>query len=295
MRKDDNVTSSNIQWFPGHMAKARREANEKLNLVDIVIELVDARIPESSRNPMIDEIVGQKPRVLVLNKADLSDKRMTQQWIDHYQELGFPAVAIDAQHNVGLKQLMKLCNEIMQPYFEKQKAKGVKPRAIRLMILGIPNVGKSTLINRFVGKNQAITGNKPGVTKAQRWLKMGKDFELLDTPGILWPKFEDPAVGQRLAITGAIKDQLLHMDDIALALIDIIRSRYVDILIEQYKLTEEQVHAETSVNLLLAMTEKMGLKEDYMMAAERFIFDYRQNKLGQLTLDIPYHEVSFDD
>ena len=207
--------SQPIQWFPGHMAKAKREAKEKLNLVDIVIELVDARIPESSRNPLIDEIVGNKPRIMVLNKADLADPAKTQAWINYYQSQGIQALAIDAQHGKGLKQLEKQCQALMSDYFAKQAAKGVKPRAIRLMILGIPNVGKSTLINRFVGKNQAITGNKPGVTKAQRWLKVGRNFELLDTPGILWPKFDDPLVGKKLALTGAIKDQLVHMDDLA--------------------------------------------------------------------------------
>ena len=207
-----------IQWFPGHMAKAKREAKEKLNLVDIVIELVDARIPESSRNPLIDEIVGNKPRIMVLNKADLADPAKTQAWINYYQSQGIHALSIDAQHGKGLKQLEKQCQLLMSDYFAKQAAKGVKPRAIRLMILGIPNVGKSTLINRFVGKNQAITGNKPGVTKAQRWLKVGRNFELLDTPGILWPKFDDPLVGKKLALTGAIKDQLVHMDDLALYL-----------------------------------------------------------------------------
>lgn len=285
---------STIQWFPGHMAKAKREASEKLNLVDIVLELVDARIPESSRNPMIDEIIKQKPRIVVLNKADLADKKMTQRWIDYYEQEGYRAIAIDAQHSVGLKQLEKVCQELMQPYFEKQKAKGIKPRPIRLMILGIPNVGKSTLINRFVGKNQAITGNKPGVTKAQRWLKMGKSFELLDTPGILWPKFEDPSVGKKLALTGAIKDQLLHMDDLALFLIDTLRSHYSTILIEKYQLTQQQVTSETNVQLLMLITKVMGLKEDFETASQRMVQEYRQQKLGNLTLDLPYSVVNDD-
>lgn len=286
------MSSSTIQWFPGHMAKAKREASEKLILVDIVIELVDARIPESSRNPVIDEIVNQKPRIIVLNKADLADKRLTKEWINYYENQGFRAIAIDAQHNIGLKQLEKNCHEIMEPYFEKQRIKGVKPRAIRLMILGIPNVGKSTLINRFVGKNQAITGNKPGVTKAQRWLKMGKEFELLDTPGILWPKFDDPSVGKKLAITGAIKDQLLHMDDLALYFIDILRSRYAWILKEKFNFSETQLLEDTSINLLLAISQKLGLKDDFVAASERIIFDYRQDKFGAMTLDLPYEKVS---
>lgn len=282
---------STIQWFPGHMAKARREASEKLKLVDIVLELVDARIPESSRNPIIDDIVKDKPRIMVLNKADIADRKATQAWINHFEAEGFRAIAIDAQHSIGLKQLEKMCRDLMADYFEKQAAKGVKPRAIRLMILGIPNVGKSTLINRFVGKNQAITGNKPGVTKAQRWLKIGRDFELLDTPGILWPKFEDPKVGQKLALTGAIKDQLLHMDDLALALIGFLRHHNPEKLAQRTKLNLEEMLEKTNVDLLIQLTQVMGLKEDYETASTRLIQEFRQQKWGNLSLDIPYQEA----
>lgn len=287
--------TTTIQWFPGHMAKARREATEKLNLVDIVLELVDARIPESSRNPMIDEIVKHKPRIMVLNKADIADKAMTTQWIRHYENQGFKAIAIDAQHSVGLKQLEKICQDMMADYFDKQKAKGVKPRAIRLMILGIPNVGKSTLINRFVGKNQAITGNKPGVTKAQRWLKIGRNFELLDTPGILWPKFEDPDVGKKLAITGAIKDQLLHMDDLALYLIDCLRQQAPSRLASRSQIPEEDLSHTSNVDLLMTLTQKMGLKEDYETASLRLVNEFRQQKWGNLTLDLPYQGIKEND
>lgn len=282
---------NHIQWFPGHMAKARREATEKLNLVDVVIELVDARIPESSRNPMIQEIIGQKPSIIVLNKADIADNKVTNAWLEFYRSQGLPALAIDAQHQKGLKALEQECKKIMAPYFEKQKAKGVKPRSIRLMILGIPNVGKSTLINRFVGKNQAQTGNKPGVTKAQRWLKMGKKFELLDTPGILWPKFEDPKVGQNLAITGAIKDSLLHMDDLALALIEILLERHPEVLKRNFQLTADQLETLTKVEILLEITKKMGLKDDYAEASQRLIIQYRQNKLGNISLDLPIERL----
>lgn len=276
---------NNIQWFPGHMAKARREATEKLNLVDVVIELVDARIPESSRNPMIQEIIGQKPSIIVLNKADIADPEATKEWIAHYTEQGQIAIAIDAQHAKGLNTLEKACKAIMKPYFEKQKAKGVKPRPIRLMILGIPNVGKSTLINRFVGKNQAITGNKPGVTKAQRWLKVGRDFELLDTPGILWPRFEDQTVGKNLAVTGAIKDTLLHMDDLALYLIEHLVQYYPSALSHRFQLTAAQQESQTPVELLLSITKKMGLRDNYDEASQRLIYEFRQNRLGSLTLE----------
>ncbi len=286
------IAMSQIQWFPGHMAKARREVTEKLQLVDVVIELLDARIPISSQNPMIHDITKDKRKIIVLNKADLADDRITNAWIKKLSTKEIPVIAVDSQHQKGIKQLQQVIHKQMASYHEAQKAKGVKPRATRLMIIGIPNVGKSTLINRFVGKNQTQTGNKPGVTKQQRWLKIGKDFELLDTPGILWPKFEDPDTGKKLAITGAIKDSLLHMDDLALYLIDILREYYPDALMKRYRLTEEQLNEDTSVDILLDMTRKMNLQDNYDEASERFIFDYRQNRLGEITLDRPEEEFA---
>lgn len=277
--------SNQIQWFPGHMAKARREANEKMNLVDVVIELVDARIPESSRNPVITEIINQKPSILVLNKADLADSRITQEWLEYYRQEGRIALAIDAQHSKGLKEINRATKELMADYFERQKQRGVKPRAIRMMILGIPNVGKSTLINRMVGKNRAETGNKPGVTKAQRWLKIGKEFELLDTPGILWPKFEDPAIGQKLAITGAIKDQLVEMQGLALSLIPFLQQFYPGVLENVYKI--DAGSNRSAAEILTDLTTQLNLADDYAQAAERLILDYRQNKFGNLSLDRP--------
>lgn len=281
---------SQIQWFPGHMAKARREVTEKLQLVDVVIELLDARIPISSQNPMIHEITQNKRKIIVLNKADLADNQVTKAWIKELSTDEIPVVAVDSQHQKGIKQLQQTIRQQMIPYHDAQKAKGIKPRATRLMIIGIPNVGKSTLINRFVGKNQTQTGNKPGVTKQQRWLKIGKEFELLDTPGILWPKFEDPDIGKKLAITGAIKDSLLHMDDLALYLIDILRQYYPEALMNRYRISQEQLTEASSVDLLLDMTHKMNLQDNYDEASERFIFDYRQNRLGEISLDRPSEE-----
>ncbi|UUX34426.1 ribosome biogenesis GTPase YlqF [Fundicoccus culcitae] len=281
-----------IQWFPGHMAKARREATEKINLVDIVIELVDARLPESSRNPIINEIIGNKPRIIVLNKMDMADGAITDYWLNYYQSKGIRAMAIDAQHNKGLKQLQTQCREIMQPYFDKKMAQGVKPRAIRLIILGIPNVGKSTLINRFVGKNQAQTGNKPGVTKAQRWLKFEKDFELLDTPGILWPKFEDPQVGLKLAASGAIKDQLLAIDEITLYVLDFMKQYYPQRLLERYQLTASDLDDQSTTDLFIQMTAKFGYQDDYEQMGQRILHDFRQLNLGRVSLDRPNEEAS---
>lgn len=282
-----------IQWFPGHMAKARRQASENIQMVDVVIELVDARIPESSRNPIVQEIIGQKPSVIVLNKMDLANPNQTKRWVQIYQEQGMHAIAIDSQHNKGINALKQLLKEIMVPIHEQQRQKGIKPRDIRLMILGIPNVGKSTLINRFVGKNQAITGNKPGVTKKQRWLKVGQQFSLLDTPGILWPKFEDPDVGKKLAITGAIKDQLLHMDDLALYLLNSLIQTNPEAL-RRYQVTQTDIDTLSTVDLLLLITEKMGLREDYDEASFRLIHDFRNHRLGSLTLDLPYESVSYE-
>lgn len=285
------MSAQTIQWYPGHMAKAKREATEKIKLVDVIIELVDARIPESSRNPVISEIIGQKPTILVLNKADLADSQATQAWLNYYKSQGQRAVAIDAQHNKGIRGLQQEIQDVMQPYFQKQQEKGIKERPIRLMILGIPNSGKSTLINRFVGKNQAQTGNKPGVTKAQRWLKIGKSFELLDTPGILWPKFEDPEVAKKLAVTGAIKDSLLHMDDLALYLLEHLKANEAETLKNRYRLSEADLENLSTVDLLLKITQQMGLRDDYDQASERIIHDFRSHRLGSATLDTPYEAL----
>ena len=279
-----------IQWFPGHMAKARRQVSENLKLIDVVIELIDARIPESSQNPILHELISGKKRVRVLNKADLADKGVTQAWIQFYEKQGIPSLAIDAQHNQGIKQLEKTIKNLMKEDFDKLREKGVKPRPIRLMILGIPNVGKSTLINRFVGKNQAQTGNKPGVTKSQRWLKIGKEFELLDTPGILWPKFEEPEVGLKLAVTGAIKDQLLHMDDLALYLINFLRKNHTQSFYSYSRLDRDDLDTLSDVDFLLALAQRWGMKDDYDAASERLIYDFRKNKICQASLDLPFNQ-----
>lgn len=284
--------SKTIQWYPGHMAKARREAQEKLKLVDIVIELVDARIPISSRNPVIKEIIGHKPSLIVLNKADMAEDYYTQFWLDYFRQENIKAIAIDAQHNKGINQLKSLLKSMMADYFEENLKKGIKERAIRLMVLGIPNVGKSTLINRFVGKNQAITGNKPGVTKKQRWLKIGKDFELLDTPGILWPKFDDQETGLKLGLTGAIKDSLLYPDDLALYLLEILKNNKLDKLVDRYKLDPDKIEDLSLVDLLMEICQFLGLKEDYEQASQRIIQDFRQLKFGPLSLDWSIHEDS---
>ncbi|AEB29758.1 ribosomal biogenesis GTPase [Carnobacterium sp. 17-4] len=274
-----------IQWFPGHMAKARRQVTEKIKLVDIVFELVDARLPLSSRNPILDEIIGEKPRIIILNKSDLADPLETKKWVAYFNDQGIAAVPIVAQEGHGMKQLMAKAKELLQPKFDRRAAKGIKPRAIRAMSIGIPNVGKSTLINRFVKKNIAQTGNKPGVTKAQQWLKLGKELELLDTPGILWPKFEDPEIGKKLALTGAIKDTILQLDEIAMYGLEEMKIRNPEMLAKRYRLTEEELDLE-SPELLMLISERKGYKEDYTRAAELIVFEIRSGKIGKYTLDI---------
>nr|MDE5977810.1 ribosome biogenesis GTPase YlqF [Turicibacter sp.] len=209
-----------VQWFPGHMAKARRQIQEKLQLVDIVYELLDARIPYSSSNPMMNEIIKHKPKLIILNKVDIADPNVTQQWLSYFNEQNQPVITVDALHQNAIKKITEASKEILKEKFEKEKAKGLRPRPIRAMILGIPNVGKSTLTNNLAKRRAAQTGDRPGVTKSQQWIKVEKELELLDTPGVLWPKFEEKRVGYNLAVTGAIKDTILHLDDIILYALD---------------------------------------------------------------------------
>lgn len=274
-----------IQWFPGHMAKALRLVKEKLNLVDIVLELVDARLPESSRNPQLEQLLETKPHIMVLTKKDMADPNVTARWLRYYESKGIPAVAVDSQHG-QLSTIEKKINVVLKDKLALRESKGIIQQRVKVMCIGIPNVGKSTLLNHLVNKNVAITGNRPGVTKAQQWLKAGKLMSLLDTPGILWPKFEDQEIGKRLALTGAIKDSLYAKDDIALYGLEHFKQTNPKALQEKYKLTDEQMQL-SNVDLLLELTKKMGFKEDYDRASERIIFDIRQSKLGRYTLEIP--------
>lgn len=272
-----------IQWYPGHMAKAVRLVKENLKLVDVALELVDARLPESSRNPQLEEILQNKTTIRVLTKADLADPKLTSTWVKYYEENGQPAIAINSNQG-SLKAIENKIKEVMADTLAKRKEKGIINQRIKIMCLGIPNVGKSTLLNHLVKKNVAQTGNKPGVTKSQQWLKAGKTLQLLDTPGILWPKFEDPLVGKKLALTGAIKDTLYAKDDVALYALEYFVENHPQALIERYHLTEEKLQ-DTTVNLLLNLTQKMGFKDDYERASERLIFEVRKGKLGRFTLD----------
>lgn len=278
-----------IQWFPGHMAKARREVTEKLKLIDIIFELVDARIPASSRNPMIDEIIQHKPRVILLNKADMADPAKTNMWLEHYKSQGKTAIAINSQAGNGLNQITAASKNLLKEKYERMESRGIKPRAIRAMIVGIPNVGKSTLINRLAKKNIAKTGNTPGVTKAQQWIKVGKELELLDTPGILWPKFEDQEVGLKLALTGAIKDTILNLHEVSLYGLRFLEREYPERLKSRYNL---DVIPQETLELFDAVGKFRGCLAsggfiDYDKTAELVVREIRSEKMGPLTFEVP--------
>lgn len=271
------------------MAKARRQVTEKLKLIDVVIELVDARVPQSSRNPMVDEITEGKPRLIVLNKADMADPVVTDAWLRALKRDDIEVVAVDAKHSKGLKQLMSGAEKLMQEKHDRMREKGRNPGPIRALIIGIPNVGKSTLINRLAGRNIAITGDRPGVTKRQQWIKMkGGEMELLDTPGILWPKFEDQMVGYRLAATGAIKDDILNLDDIALYAARELSVRYPEQVKERFKIDQLP---EDAVELLELIGKKRGLVSggyvDFEKASELLLNELRHEKIGRVSLETP--------
>ncbi|MCS4486260.1 ribosome biogenesis GTPase YlqF [Staphylococcus americanisciuri] len=278
-----------IQWFPGHMAKARREVTEQLKKVDVVFELVDARIPYSSRNPMIDEVIQQKPRVVIFNKKDMANDQEMAKWFAYFKEKGALPVAVDAKHGKGLKGVEVAAIEVTKEKFEREKAKGLKPRAIRAMIVGIPNVGKSTLINKLANRSIAQTGNKPGVTKQQQWIKVGESLQLLDTPGILWPKFEDQQVGIKLSLTGAIKDSIVHLDEVAIYALTFLIKHDYDNLIRHYKIDVPQ-DAE-NLKWFDAIGRKRGLLQrgnevDYEAVIELIINDIRNAKIGSYCFDL---------
>lgn len=284
-----------IQWFPGHMTRARRQIQEKLKLIDLAIELLDARIPLSSRNPMIDEILENKPRLVLLNKSDLADPEVTRQWVDYFAEQGLRALPIDAAGGNPVKEIMTRSRELLSAKIEAQIRKGMKPRALRALIVGIPNVGKSTLINRMAGRKIALTGDKPGVTKGQQWIKVGTEMELLDTPGILWPKFEDQQVGLRLAATGAIKEEILHPEEIALFALRYLAGHYSSAVKERFGVDvvpDDPSDTDAMVELMEAIGRKRGAlisggRVDLEKASLAILRELRAGKLGRISLETP--------
>ncbi|QMU07615.1 ribosome biogenesis GTPase YlqF [Levilactobacillus suantsaii] len=285
---------STIQWFPGHMAKAIRQMEENIHLVDIVFELVDARIPAASRNPEVARISAHKPHLIILTKKDLADPQQTAAWLAYYRAQHQPAIAIDSRANVTPKQITKLALNLLADKLAAEKDKGLKPRAIRAMTVGVPNVGKSTLLNHLVRHKAAQVGDTPGVTKGQQWLRSSQHLELLDTPGILWPKFKDQEMAQKLALTGAIKEKLYAKDDVALFALGFFRQYHVAALQQRYRLNAADLEL-SDVDLLLKITANLGMRDDYERASERLILDARHRKLGGFTLDRAPKEETADD
>ena len=282
-----------FQWYPGHMTKAKRQMQEDIKLIDLVIELVDARIPLSSRNPDIDELGKNKSRLILMNKYDLADEAVSRAWADFFQEKGYYVVSLDSRSKAGMKNVTAVVMEACKEKIERDRKRGIKNRPVRAMVVGIPNVGKSTFINSYAGKACAKTGNKPGVTKGKQWIRLNKNVELLDTPGILWPKFEDQLVGLRLALIGSIKDEILNIDELSLELIKILIANYPGVLSQRYA-TEEQAIRENvePVEILKQIAENRkcitkGNELDYSKAAALVIDEFRSGKLGRITLERP--------
>lgn len=281
-----------FQWYPGHMTKAKRQMQEDIKLIDLVIELVDARIPLSSRNPDIDELGKNKYRLILMNKSDLSDERRNREWTEFFQKKRYFVVCLDSRNKNGMKAVNQVIQEACKEKFERDRKRGILNRPVRAMVVGIPNVGKSTFINTFAGKACAKTGNKPGVTKGKQWIRLNKSVELLDTPGILWPKFEDQMVGLRLALIGAIKDEILNIDELALELVSILREYYPGILTQRYQVDESQELPEILKEIAKNRNcISKGNELDYSKAAALLIEEFRSGKLGKITIEFPKEEA----
>lgn len=279
-----------IQWFPGHMAKTRRQIEKNLRLVDAVAELIDARIPVSSRNPMLGKIVGNKPRVILMNKSDLADPEQTARWIAYYAGKGFPAAAVDCRTGKGLEKFLPLTKRALGTRLEDWKRKGLVGRRIRVMILGIPNVGKSSLINRLVKRGRAEVENRPGVTRREQWFPVGAEMDLLDTPGVLWPKFEDKTVGERLAFTGAVRDEVFDPELLACRLLEVLCGVCPRALAERYNTGEASIAGMKSGELLELIARRRGMlisggEADTERAAKMLLSEFRGGKLGRITLE----------
>lgn len=282
----------NIQWYPGHMTKAKRAMKEDIKLIDLVIELVDARVPLGSRNPDIDELAKGKGRMVLLNKADLADERQNEAWMAYFKEKGLHVVKVNARSGMGLKQITPLVQEACKEKIERDRKRGILNRPVRTMVVGIPNVGKSTFINSFAGKACVKTGNKPGVTKGNQWIRLNKTLELLDTPGILWPRFEDQKVGLNLAFIGSINDEIIDKEELAVEFIRLMKTRYPNNLAERYGVETE---GEEAYEILRRIAQTRGCllkgnEFDTKKAANLLMDDFRSGKLGRITLESPEEE-----
>ena len=278
----------NYQWYPGHMTKAKRQMQEDIKLIDLLIELVDARIPCSSRNPDIDKLGANKGRMVLLNKSDLADPKGNQAWIEYFKKQGITVLEINSKTGSGMKSIQNAVNEACKEKRERDKKRGILNRPIRAMVVGIPNVGKSTFINAYAGKACTKTGNKPGVTKGKQWIRLGKGLELLDTPGILWPKFEDQEVGMRLAFIGSINDEILIEDELAIDLIKYLKNTYPLSVEKRFQIDECVDPVLTLENIAKVRgCYKKGQEIDYMKAASILVDEFRSGKLGRMTLEYP--------
>ena len=290
MNKDDNqkgFSSSRIGWYPGHMAKTKREIKEKINLIDIIYEVIDARMPISSKIKDIDDLIKDKPRILIMTKYDLCDKKETDKFISYYESLGYKVVPVDLANNKNVKNVLNLSESVSKELNEKRKSKGLKPRNLRALIIGIPNVGKSTLINRLVGKKAAGVGNKPGFTKSLSWIRINKDIDLLDSPGILWPKLENQYEARILAIFSSIKEEILNKEDLALFAIDILTKLYKEKLEERYNIKIDNM---TNVEIMEEIAKKRGCVTkgnitDYERVSSIILNDIKNNAFKEITLD----------
>lgn len=282
----------NIQWYPGHMTKAKRAMKEDIKLIDLIIELVDARVPLASRNPDIDELGQGKARLILLNKSDLASEQYNEAWTSWFQKKGCHVVKINARSGAGLKQINAVVQEACKEKIERDRRRGILNRPVRAMVVGIPNVGKSTFINSFAGKACAKTGNKPGVTKGNQWIRLNKSLELLDTPGILWPRFEDQKVGLLLAFIGSINDEILNKDELALELLKFLAKHYPQVLEERYRIGQTPEALQDTSAMLEQIARMRGCLQkggvpDLSKAAAILLDDFRSGRLGRITLEMP--------
>lgn len=286
----DAIQIPSIQWFPGHMAKTRRLITENLKQVDLVLEIIDARIPQSSRNPELDSWVATKPRIIMLNKSDNADLEKTKLWLDYYKKQGIPALACDCKTGKNVKNFMPLVKDVLSDLIKRREDKGMAGRVIRIMVVGIPNVGKSSFINRISGSKRAKVEDRPGVTRGRQWVSISNEVDLMDMPGVLWPKFEDPLVGEKLAFTGAVKDDVLDIELLAARLLSYLAESYPQRIIERYKLGD--IENLDGFQLLEQVGRKRGMlisggEVNTERAAITVIDEYRSGKLGKITFEVP--------
>ncbi|MEI3577185.1 MAG: ribosome biogenesis GTPase YlqF [Acutalibacteraceae bacterium] len=280
----------NIQWFPGHMTKTKRKIQASLKLVDIVAEIIDARIPVSSHNPDLDKLIQGKPRIVLMNKCDMADRAQTDRWVEYYRKKNIVAIPVDCKTGKGLNRFIPTVRDVLSDKIEKWEAKGMRNRSIHIMVVGIPNVGKSSFINKMAKKDSARVEDRPGVTRGNQWFSIGQGMELLDTPGVLWPKFDDPEVGEKLAFTGAVKDQVMDTELLAFRLLEVMCRFPTQQFIERFKLQNVDLESVEAYDLLELIARKRGMlmsggRVDTERASVMILDEYRSTKLGKITLE----------